>query len=354
MRTWILAAATMLGACLAVAGVISIIRDGRRIGALAYSVIGLGIALFSVGFLLFLQGHESMLVVLAVTALIVLLLGNLVGYPVLVVFLLWSGITVLRKESRTLGNMLSLLAGVGLILLPVTLDLLAPAETIQDDPWYLARYALHFAAVLVVAYVVFNFGCFFGASLLYRLRRSKLAPQAIIVLGSGLIDGKVPPLLAGRLRRGLDVHQRHAERPLIITSGGQGPNEPRPEGTAMREHLIGQGADPTKLIAETESTNTEENLRFSRALLHAPSSSVVVVTSSYHVFRAALLTRSLNMKAHVVGAPTAWYYLPSATLREFIGAVRDQWKIHLLCLSALVAFAVLFTVTLIPMAVPPQ
>ena len=122
----------------------------------------------------------------------------------------------------------------------------------------------------------------------------------------------------------------------------------------MREYLLSQGVDPGHVAAETESTNTEENLRFSHSLLRTSNTPVVVVTSSYHTFRAALLTRSLSMRAHVVGARTAWYYLPSATLREFIGAIRDQWKIHAICLSALIAFAVLFTIVLVPAAAPPQ
>lgn len=334
--TWILVVVIALGIALAAAGVVGIIRDGRRIGALAYSVVGLCVTLFATAFLLFLQGHEDMLLALGVSALIVLVLGSLVGYPALVVFLLWSGITVLRRESRTLGNMLSLLAGVGLLLLPVTLDLLEPQGTVQDDPAYLSRYALHLTVVLVVGYVTFIFGCFFAASLLYRWRPSRMAPEAIIVLGAGLIKGKVPPLLAGRLQRAVQVRRDHAERPLIITSGGQGPDEPRPEGSAMRDYLIEQGVDSAQVAAETHSANTEQNLRFSRKLLTAPDSPVVV-TSSYHAFRAALLTRSLGMKAHVVGARTARYYLPSATLREFIGVTREQRRIHLLCLAALVA-----------------
>lgn len=148
---WILVVVIALGIALAATGAVSIIRDGRRIGALAHSVLGLCVTLFATAFLLFLQGHEGMLLTLGISALIVLVVGNLVGYPALVIFLLWSGITVLRRESRTLGNMLSLLAGVGLLLLPVTLDLLEPSGAVQDDPAYLSRYALHFAAVLVVA-----------------------------------------------------------------------------------------------------------------------------------------------------------------------------------------------------------
>jgi uncharacterized SAM-binding protein YcdF (DUF218 family) len=43
------------------------------------------------------------------------------------------------------------------------------------------------------------------------------------------------------------------------------------------------------------------------------------------VFRAALLARKLGMKAHVYGAKTKFYYLPSAIIREFL-AIMVQYK----------------------------
>lgn len=351
--TWILVCAAAAGIAGAVAGIVGIFRDGRRMSVLVYAIVGLATAMFAIGFLLFIQGHQGMLFVLGVTALIVLVLGNLVGYPLLTVFFLWSGLTVLRKETRTLGNALALLAGVALILLPVTLDLLAPPDTVRDDAGYITRYAAHLAVVLIVAYIAFAFAAFIGASLLYRWRRSPVAPEAIIVLGAGLIDGEVSPLLAGRLERGLEAQRAHAGAPTIIASGGQGPDEPRPEGTAMRDFLIDHGADPDRVVAETESASTSENLRFSRTLLSDPHSRVLVVTSSYHVFRAALLTRSLGMRAHVIGARTRWYFIPSAVLREFLAVMRDRLRLHAICLSLLVAFAVLFSIVLVPAMVPP-
>lgn len=352
--TWILALVSIAGLAAAVTGVIGIVRDGRRISALVYAIGGFGTAVFAGGFLLFERGHPALLLGVGIAALVALVLGNLLGYPLLVVFLLWSGIAVLRRESRSLGNALAFLAGVALIILPTTLRLLEPPGTVQDDPAYMVRYAVHFAAVLVVAYVAFSFAVFLGASLLYRWRRIRMEPEAVIVLGSGLIRGEVPPLLAGRLQRGLQAHYDHAGAPMIITSGGKGDDEPLPEGTAMRNYLIDQGAEPDRVVAETESRNTLENLRFSRGLLSDAQTAVLVITSSYHVFRAALLTRSLGMQAHVIGARTAWYYLPSALLREFVGVMRDRLVLHAICIGLIVAFAVLFTIVLVPAMVPPQ
>lgn len=350
---WILAAVIAVSAAVTVLGVVGVIRDGRRISAPVYAVVGAGATVLAVGLLLTTQDHPQMLIATALVAVVVLVLGNLVGYPLLTIFLLWSGLTVLRRESRTLGNALALLAGIGMLLLPATLGFLAPSDVPQDNLGYMVRYGFHLAVVLVVGYFGFVLAAFVAASLVYRWRPSRVVPQAVIVLGAGLINGKVGPLLAGRLDRGLEVQRKFNGTPLIITSGGQGADEPRPEGTAMREYLLEKGVDPASVLAERESRNTEENLRFSVQLLEDPASPITVVTSSYHAFRAGLLTRSMGLRAHAVGSKTAWYFLPSALLREFVAVLRDRAKLHLICLGLLLTFSVLATIVLVPGMVPP-
>jgi uncharacterized SAM-binding protein YcdF (DUF218 family) len=43
----------------------------------------------------------------------------------------------------------------------------------------------------------------------------------------------------------------------------------------------------------------------------------VIVTSGYHVLRAAIIARGAGLRGQVTGARTAGYYWPSAMLREF-------------------------------------
>src|SRR5699024_6907452 len=97
---------------------------------------------------------------LAITAAIVIIgiiFGTIIGYPLLVAFLLWSGVMMLRKESRSLANMLSLVAGIGLLLLPATLALIEPDEIVREDLSYYVQYGLHTAIFLLIIYIA---GCF--------------------------------------------------------------------------------------------------------------------------------------------------------------------------------------------------
>ncbi|GAA1163012.1 YdcF family protein [Nesterenkonia sandarakina] len=350
--SWVWGIALLLGVVAAGWGLGKYVRDGRRLGAFILGMAAALIALVAGGFLALELGHSGVLLGTGVTVLVILVAGNVLGYPVLTVFLLWSGVTVLRRESRSLGNALALLGGVALVVLPTTLRLLEPDGIVRDDVGYLIRYGLHLAVTLLVGYFGFCFAVFLVASLLYRWRPVRLTPEAVIVLGAGLIDGRVPPLLAGRLDKGLEAQRRY-EAPLLVTSGGQGPDEPVPEGQAMRDYLIGQGTEPDQVIPETASRNTAENLEFSRALVSDPQSPVLVVTSSYHAFRAALLTRQLGMRAHVIGAKTAWYFLPSAVIREFIGILRDQLRFHIAAVVLIGALSVA-AVAFLSAVVAPQ
>src|SRR5699024_3890567 len=139
---------------------------------------------------------------------------------------------------------------------------------------------------------------------------------------------------AGRLQRGIKAHRDDTSHPTIITSGGKGDDEPRSEGAAMRDYLLDHGVEPDPVVAEEASRTTAENLSNSRQLLPDPTARVTVVTSSYHVFRAALLARGLGLNAQVIGAPPAWYYLPGAVIREFIAVMRDHLRIHAIVVAA--------------------
>ena len=339
----------ILGAVSAAVAITRIVRDPRRISAYAYSIVGLGAALLSLGLVLYLEaGWPQVLLITGVIAAGALLLGNLIGYPALIGFLIWAGITTVRREARSLPNMLSLVAGIGLLLLPTTLALFEPAAVARDDLAYHLQYGTHLGLLLLVTYLACCFGIFIVASVAYRFRKPRTGAEAIIVLGSGLVNGKVPPLLASRLLRGIKAQQRDAGRPVIITSGGQGDDEPRPEGAAMRDYLIEQGVDPELVAAEEESTSTEENLTYSQRMLPDSTAPVTVVTSSYHVFRAALLTRALGLRAQVVGAPTVWYYLPGAIIREFAAVMRDHLRIHVVAVAAIIVLTMAFTHWIVP------
>jgi uncharacterized SAM-binding protein YcdF (DUF218 family) len=331
----------------AVLYVVSRRRDVRRLRNGVFLVAALGCLLLAGIVQLDRSGPAQQSLVTIGALLAVLLVG------VLAVALIGNGVTMLRSERRSLGNLLSLVAGVAILVLPVVAVVLVtlPGRLILPSA----------VDVLLVALgLLLAFGCFYAAatfaafglySLVYSRYRHTTTPEAIVALGSGLIRGEVPPLLRSRLDKALAVYRGvpdGARRPVLIPSGGQGSDEPRAEGDAMAEYLLAQGADPADVRPETASTNTRENLLLSREVQRAAGrdGSTLVVTNDYHVLRAALLARSIGSDAQVVGSPTAAYYVPSAFLREYIAIMVEHRRLNaaaVLTVAGLVALTAVWS-----------
>lgn len=278
---------------------------------------------------------------------IALILTGLVTILVLAGFLIVTGITLIRKEGFAISRLLSFGLGVGMLV-------------------YLGLWALvlRFESVRLAAGLLFlgiplgYLGVGFAAFLLYGWLYPLVAARrggpvaAVVVLGSGLIRGKVPPLLAARLHRGQVLFEKFPYvSPVLVTSGGKGRDEPVAEASAMADYLVGEGVPRDRLIVENRSRTTEQNLRYSAELLHERGigGPVAAVTNNFHAFRAALLMRRLGIAGYSVGAPTARYYWPTAVIREFVAVLRDHRVLNIVLLSVccmpIVAYLIVLLVT---------
>ncbi|WP_461028314.1 YdcF family protein [Streptomyces sparsus] len=266
------------------------------------------------------------------------------GMLALGVFLVANGLTMVRKEGGGLPNLLSLLTGLAVFAL---IALLLAVR--NGGPPALDGFAT--AAVLVSAYVSFLFACFLGYAFLYGRIAVRGDVDYVVVLGAGLLGGeRVSSLLAGRLRRGRQIYLAQTGRgsrpPLLLTSGGQGPDEKVPEARAMADWLLARGVPEEHLRLEERSRNTRENLEFSQGLMlrEKPGYRCVVVTNNFHAFRAAMTARRAGVNGQVLGSPTARYFWPSATIREFVAVFWEHRVVNLLVCALLLAPGVLVTV----------
>lgn len=145
--------------------------------------------------------------------------------------------------------------------------------------------------------------------------------DALIVLGAALHGEKVTWVLSNRLDTAAEYLRAHPDC-ICITSGGQGPGEDLPEGEGMRSYLVNAGIAPERVLAETASTSTEENFRFSRIIAEEQLGSNVTyafVTTDFHVFRAGRVAKRLGLAATGIPAPDVWYLRINNFMRECIG-----------------------------------
>lgn len=142
-----------------------------------------------------------------------------------------------------------------------------------------------------------SFGVFIG-SLQQQIKLSQQPlPEvaAIIILGSGTVDGKPTPTLASRLDAAVPIIEAQPNA-IVITSGGVGFGRSRSEANIMATYLSeAHSIAFDRIVQEGKSTSTEENLSLSQALLAAQGVSITepitIVTSDFHTVRAASIAR---------------------------------------------------------------
>ncbi len=270
--------------------------------------------------------NNEILRLLAIAVAMVLFLALLSGPFVLIFTLYLNGFQVLKREGVHLHNFLSMGLAVALtfylFFAPFVVQSLSDISFFNMVFIYVG-FLVSYAIIISMLYTTSSFVN------LVNLFPGKL--DYVVVLGAGLIGDKVTPLLASRIEKGIAIYQKHPGSKLIM-SGGQGPDELMAEGQAMANYAFEQGIPVEDIVIENQSTNTEENLKFSCALMK-PGSRFALVTNYYHVFRALLLARKLKIKCIGYGARTKFYFSLNAFIREFVSYVVMTKKAHLLFLG---------------------
>ena len=273
--------------------------------------------------------HELLMNILV--ALLLLAAACVLMFPViLIVTLFVEGIKVIRHEGLRPSNLLTMLFSVLLYLYLAVWPVAGGLEKGRLGTKLYLFISL-FAAYMLSLMAIYLLSA--ALNLLHWKRRR--GADYVVVLGAGVIGTRVTPLLAARIERGIELLYRNPGAVLIM-SGGQGPGEDIAEGEAMARYAEEQGVGIEKIIIESRSTSTEENLLFSSRLMEKDRPKVVVVTTSYHVFRALLLAKQQGLKCAGFGAKTKWYFTLNALIREFAGYLRLTWKRHIFVAAAII------------------
>jgi len=281
--------------------------------------------------------------VVSIYVVIALMFLAVVVMVVLGVVLILNGFTMVRKEGRHLANLLGLFLG-----LVIVGYIVVTGWSILTDQVRLFNWVLFLGFPL--AYLGFGFTSYLLYSWLYLTftKRWGKPPAAVVILGSGLVNNKVTPLLASRLNEGMILANR-TEEPVFVVSGGKGTDELRSEASAMEEYLVNSGIRDDSIIAEDLSRTTKENIVNTKAILEEKGigGPVAVATNNFHAFRAALLLCREGVSGYAVGAPTARYYWPAATIREYVAILRDSFTFNLICLVLTVLPVLMMTIRLL-------
>ncbi|MBF1993726.1 YdcF family protein [Staphylococcus schleiferi] len=157
---------------------------------------------------------------------------------------------------------------------------------------------------LTIVFVA-SWQCYLLMTYQFKQVRPLYQNPTILILGAGIFTERVTPLLKSRLDAAMTLIPQGSSQFKLIMSGGQGPDEPIPEALAMQRYLIQHGISPQHIVLEDASTNTQENIIFSKAYLDASDiEKLVIVTSDFHIMRALRIAQREGIQATGFGAPT--------------------------------------------------
>ena len=113
--------------------------------------------------------------------------------------------------------------------------------------------------------------------------------KTLIILGFPATEQGLPtPLLKKRLDLALDIYEREKIGHIIVTGGAV--RNKYTEAEVMKEYLIANGVENSRIITETNSSSTFENaLRSRRIMKKLRLSNPIIVTSPEHRERASKL-----------------------------------------------------------------
>ena len=246
----------------------------------------------------------------------------------LVINFIRNGKEAIKKEGLTFKNLLSILLALGLVLYVLLWPVFG--KGFIDS---LISVLYNYIGVIIGYFLIISSAYFFSSSFNnYNIRN--VNADYIIALGSGLMGDKLTPLLKGRVDAAIRSYRLNKGSKLIM-AGGQGPDEKVAEAYAMSRYAIDMGVSRDDVLVEDKSKSTKENLAFSMKLTDKRNPKVVIVSNTYHIFRALLMANELGIRAKGQGNKTLAYFATNAFIREIVGYISLERKKHFLIVSIL-------------------
>lgn len=227
----------------------------------------------------------------------------------------------IMKYNRTVGS----------VELIRTLQFCLPGEALRgiSEAKFISRVKKKSNTKRIVAVILIllllQFAVIEGLIILNGRSDTETKTDFLIILGAGIKGRTISPSLQSRLDAGLSYLQKYPDV-MVAVSGGQGRGEDITEAEAMREFLISNGIDESRILYEPNASSTMENFKFSMALIEQKQgktvSEVTFVTNSFHVLRAKMLAGRNGLNASAI-AGDMWRADPLIYLREYFALIKS-------------------------------
>lgn len=181
------------------------------------------------------------------------------------------------------------------------------------------QFKVSFVAALVIISVFFIY--IEAVIIRASLKKAANGAEVVIILGAQVNGYMASRSLLRRVKAGAGYLK---ENPCakVIVSGGKGPGEFITEAACMKKILESEGIECSRILLEEHSHNTKANIINSLSLCNKKQK-IVIVTCSYHIFRALALAEKQGADA-VMGYPvkSSRILCLNYYVREFFAVVK--------------------------------
>lgn len=180
----------------------------------------------------------------------------------------------------------------------------------------------------IVLALIAVFAVFVAAPVSYNMKKyenykADSGVQTVIVLGCK-VRGETPSkFLYDRCMAAAEYLNDNPDS-VVIASGGQGPGEDISEAQCIENILVQNGISPDRIYKEDISTNTSENIYFSKNIIESEglSADVLIATNEFHEYRAKLYCDREKLNFHSKCSHTPRYSYLTFFTREMMGIIK--------------------------------
>lgn len=148
--------------------------------------------------------------------------------------------------------------------------------------------------------------------------------ETVIVLGCAVVGERPSWMLGYRIDSAYKYLDEHPDS-VAVLSGGQGNNEDISEAQCMFNVLTEKGIAADRLYLEDKSTNTFENISFSKKIIDENnlSTDVAIATSSFHLKRATIIADKQGLNPARISSYTSHFLRATYYVRDTFGVIKE-------------------------------
>ena len=183
-----------------------------------------------------------------------------------------------------------------------------------------------FIILLVLLILVFGINFYVKSSTskkIYSVKKFKNNYDAILVLGCGVTNGKVSPMLKNRLDSAIELYKNGSAKKILM-SGDHG-RDNYDEVNTMKKYAIDEGVPSSDIFMDHAGFSTYDSIYRAKYIFKIEK--MIIVTQKYHLYRSLYIANRLGIDSVGVKATEIKYRGDTyREVREILARDKDFFK----------------------------